>query len=279
MTTANERRRLGTATYEEVMCRGFDEAETPFSGSGLLDFVFADLWNRPGLSRRAKRLVTLSCVSAADTQAPIVEHVYAALKSRDLSIDDMHEFVLHFAVYCGWPKASFLNATVLEQWEEICREEGNEIPSREPRPLWRPDLSVEERIRGGEECFAWINCVPAPPKDTAYVGSGILPFVFGEVWQRPFLSVRDRRFLTIAAVGLDDTIVPIRSHVYSGLKSGDVSFEELKELTLHFAAYAGWPKASFLNQVVLESWAQIEAEGGIRVGDEPVYHPEPKEGR
>ena len=265
-------RSRGKATYEEVMCTPYSGDDTPFSGAGLLDFVFADIWNRPGLSRRARRLVTLTCAGAADTQAPIVEHVYAALKSGDLSIDDMHEFVLHFAVYCGWPKASFLNATVLEQWERVCKEEGREAPSREARPVWRPDLSMEERIRGGEECFAWINVVDAPPKDTAYVGSGILPFVFGEVWQRPFLSVRDRRYMTIAAVGLDDTIIPIRSHVYSGLKSGDVTVEELKELVLHFAAYSGWPKASFLNQVVLESWAQIEAEGGVRVGDDPVYH-------
>jgi len=267
-----DRRTRGEATYLEVMGTPPAASQTPYDGAGVLDFVFADVWNRPGLSRRARRLVTLTCVGAADAEGPIVEHVYAALKSGDLSIDDMHEFVLHFAVYCGWPKASFMNSTVLAQWALICEEEGREPPSTEPRPLWRPELTMDQRIEGGAKCFAWINCVDAPPRDTAYVHSGILSFVFGEVWQRPHLTVRDRRFMTIAAVGLDDTIIPIRSHVFSGLKSGDVAYDELIELVLHFAVYSGWPKASFLNQVVVESWAQIEAEGGIRVGDAPAYH-------
>jgi 4-carboxymuconolactone decarboxylase len=76
----------------------------------------------------------------------------------------------------------------------------------------------------------------------------------------------------VAAVGLDDTIIPIRSHVYSALKSGDVTLEEMGELVLHFAVYSGWPKASLLNQVTTESWARIEAEGGIRAGSAPAYH-------
>jgi 4-carboxymuconolactone decarboxylase len=42
------------------------------------------------------------------------------------------------------------------------------------------------------------------------------------------------------------------SHVYAALKSGDVSFPEMDELALHFAAYYGWPKACHLNQVIDE---------------------------
>ena len=64
----------------------------------------------------------------------------------------------------------------------------------------------------------------------------------------------------MACVGCDDTVIPIRSHVHSALKSGDVSYEEMRELVLHFAAHSGWPKASFLDQVVAESWAAIAEE-------------------
>jgi 4-carboxymuconolactone decarboxylase len=42
--------------------------------------------------------------------------------------------------------------------------------------------------------------------------------------------------------------------------SQHVRIAEERELVLHFAAYAGWPKGSFLDQVVAESWAQITAE-------------------
>ncbi|HZQ58451.1 MAG TPA: carboxymuconolactone decarboxylase family protein [Acidimicrobiales bacterium] len=268
---ASDRRRLGEATYREVMTVPCVADGTPFTGPGLLDFVFADVWNRPGLSRRDRRLVTLTCVAAADTQAPIEEHVYAALNSGDISYDEALEFVLHFAVYCGWPKASFLNMVVQQQWARICADRG-EAPPSSALPVWGEGFDAEERMRGGEACFAWVNCVGAPPRDTPYTQAGILGFVFGEVWQRPHLSVRDRRVMTVAAVGVDDTIIPIRSHVYAALKSGDLTLTEMQELVLHFAVYAGWPKASFLNQVVAESWARIESEGGTRPGEAPAYH-------
>jgi 4-carboxymuconolactone decarboxylase len=261
-----DRRRRGESTYHEVMTVPCEADDTPFTGPGLLDFVFADVWNRPGLSRRDRRLVTLTCAAAADTQGPIEANVYAALNSEDLSYEELLEFVLHFAVYCGWPKASFLNMVVQQQQRRICVKRGGDLPSSDPMPPWKPELTQAERQAGGLDCFTWINCVGAPPADTPYTGA-ILNFVFGEVWQRPGLSVRDRRVMTVAAVGLDDAIIPIRSHVYAALKSGDLSLEEMLEIVLQFAVYSGWPKASFLNQVVVESWAQIGTEGGVRADD------------
>jgi 4-carboxymuconolactone decarboxylase len=269
---AATRRQRAEATYREVMTVPYQGGGTPYEEAGLLDYVFGDIWNRPGLSRRDRRLVTLTCAGAGDTTQPIEDHVYAALKSGDLSLEALLEFVLHFAVYCGWPKASFLNQVVQQQHARIYAERGLEPPGREPLAVWQPDLTSEERIRGGAECFAWINCVDAVAGDTPYTLAGILNFVFGEVWQRPGLTVRERRIMTLAAVGLDDTVIPIRAHVSSALKSGDVSFEEMQELVLHFAVYSGWPKASFLNQVVSESWAKIQSEGGVRAGAAPSYH-------
>ncbi len=271
-----ERRRRGLATYLDVMTVPHRSPETPVTGPGALDFVFAGVWNRPGLSRRDRRLVTVTCTAAADTEGPIRAHVYAALNSGDLSYEEMLELALQFAVYCGWPKASFLNMVIQEQWRRICSDRGLDPPSADPLPPFGPDLSVEQRIAGGERCFAWINGVGPPPPDTPYAGAGILNFVFGEVWQRPGLSVRDRRVATVAAVALDDTVIPIRSHVYGALKSGDLTVEEMLELTLHFAVYSGWPKASFLNQVVAEAWTQVQAEGGLRQGEAPPFHGRPE---
>jgi len=71
-------RARGRQTYEAVMAVPTTSAPSPCSESGLLDFVFADIWNRPILSRRDRRWITLACVSAADTVGPIEAHVYAA---------------------------------------------------------------------------------------------------------------------------------------------------------------------------------------------------------
>jgi 4-carboxymuconolactone decarboxylase len=191
---------------------------------------------------------------------PIESHVYAALRSADITFEEMQEFVLHFAVYCGWPKASFLEQIIWQQQARINDERGEAPPEQRRLEAWNAGMDPEVRLQNGERCFATINCVPPPGRVTPYTTAGILNFVFGEVWQRPGLSVRDRRFITLACVGLDDTAMPIRSHVYSALKSGDVSYEEMREFVLHFAACSGWPKASFLDQVAAESWAAIQQE-------------------
>jgi 4-carboxymuconolactone decarboxylase len=51
-----------------------------------------------------------------------MSHVYAALKSRDLSFDEMDELALHFAAYCGWPKAAHLDQAIGEQKQRVLDE-------------------------------------------------------------------------------------------------------------------------------------------------------------
>lgn len=227
----------------------------------MVDFVFAEVWPRPGLSRRDRRFVTLPCVAAADAEGPLRDHVYAALNSGDLTIVEMRETVLHFAVYAGWPKASRFNIVVDEQWDRIHRERGDEPPTPEPLlPLPTPS-EPEARLVTGEKSFREINCIPfAPIRDNPYSGAGILNFVFGEMWLRPGLGMKERRLITVACVAFQDAPIPILSHVYAALKSRDVSFDEMDELALQFAAYYGLAKAQSLTQVIDEQKARVTAE-------------------
>jgi 4-carboxymuconolactone decarboxylase len=63
--------------------------------------------------------------------------------------------------------------------------------------------------------------------------------------------------MTLACVGLDDTLIPVRSHVYSAMKTGDVTYDEMREMVLQVAASSGWPKASFMQQTVDEEHARV----------------------
>ena len=81
---------------------------TPYLEHGVVDSVFGELWDRPGLSRRDRRFITLACVAAAAVDEPVQQHVYAALASGDISREEFQEIVLHFAYYPGWPRASAL---------------------------------------------------------------------------------------------------------------------------------------------------------------------------
>lgn len=250
----------GRAAFHDVMTFPAPEDGSPATVS-MLDFVYADVWQRPVLSRRERRFITLACVADADAEAPLRDHVYAALNSGDVSITEMQETVLHFAVYGGWPKASRFNMVVDEQWARIHRERGEQVPAPLPLlPLSTPS-DPEARLALGEQSFKDVNCLEyAPTRDNPFHGAGILNFVFGEMWLRPGLGMRERRLVTVACVAFQDAPYPILSHVYAALKSRDLSFDEMDELALHFAAYYGWPKASHLNQVIGEQKQRVLAE-------------------
>jgi 4-carboxymuconolactone decarboxylase len=259
-TTDADRVERARSAFADIMTVPAPESCTP-AVAGMLDWVFAEVWHRPGLSRRDRQFVTLPCVAAADAEGPLRDHVYAALNSGDVSITEMRETVLHFAVYGGWPKASRFNMVVDEQWQRIHDLRGETVPAAPPLlPLPTPS-DPEERLATGEQSFKDINCLPfSPVRDDPFQGAGILNFVFGEMWLRPGLGMRERRLVTVACVAFQDAPYPILSHVYAALKSRDLSFDEIDELALHFAAYYGWPKAFNLSQVIGEQKARVTEE-------------------
>ena len=77
------------------------------------------MWQRPGLGMKERRLITVACVAFQDAAYPILSHVYAAMKSRALSFDEMDELALHFAVHYGWPKGAHLDQVIAEQHQRV----------------------------------------------------------------------------------------------------------------------------------------------------------------
>jgi 4-carboxymuconolactone decarboxylase len=96
----------------------------------------------------------------------------------------------------------------------------------------------------------------------AYINAGVIGFVFGEMWRRGILTPRDRRWITLSCVGAADAAVPIESHVWAALNSGDVTAEEFDEFVLHFATQLGWPKGSVLNMHGMKAMARLAEEHG-----------------
>jgi len=74
--------------------------------------------------------------------------------------------------------------------------------------------------------------------------------LFGAVWSRPALGVRERRLITLTILmGLGNEMT-LRLHLGAAMKSGDLSDAEIDELILHVAHYGGWPQAAVASQVV-----------------------------
>jgi 4-carboxymuconolactone decarboxylase len=66
--------------------------------------------------------------------------------------------------------------------------------------------------------------------------------LFGDVWNRPELSKRDRSLVTCAALIVLGKVDQLSFHFPFAVKNG-VTKEELIELTTHLAFYGGWPNA------------------------------------
>ena len=66
--------------------------------------------------------------------------------------------------------------------------------------------------------------------------------LYGDVWERPQLSKRDRSLVTVAALIAMNRPDQLRSH-FSRARANGVTQEELIETITHMAFYAGWPNA------------------------------------
>lgn len=71
--------------------------------------------------------------------------------------------------------------------------------------------------------------------------------VFGELWQRDTLSMRERRLICIICAAAAGSEVAVENHVGGALDSGDISLEELQEVCLFFANYYGLTNSMVLN--------------------------------
>lgn len=67
--------------------------------------------------------------------------------------------------------------------------------------------------------------------------------LFGDVWERPGLSPRDRSLITVASLIALYRTNELPFHLKKALDNG-VSRDELIEVITHLAFYSGWPTAS-----------------------------------
>ncbi len=66
--------------------------------------------------------------------------------------------------------------------------------------------------------------------------------IYGDLWERPGLSKRDRSLITVAALVATHRPVQLKTHIRRALGNG-VTREEIAEIVTHMAFYAGWPAA------------------------------------
>ena len=65
-------------------------------------------------------------------------------------------------------------------------------------------------------------------------------YLFGEIWSRPGLALRDRSLVTVSVLCATGKEPQLRGHLKGALNVGHTP-DALKEVMIHVAHYAGWP--------------------------------------
>ena len=68
------------------------------------DVLFSDIWERPGLAKRDRSLITVAALVALYRTNELPGHLRRAL-DNGVSRDELVELITHLAFYAGWPTA------------------------------------------------------------------------------------------------------------------------------------------------------------------------------
>jgi len=104
-------RRAGLERMEQVY--GFDMQDMPGDFFAYTaDHLFGDIWNRPGLSDRDRRLLLLGALTATGAADVLGIQVPAAHTNGELTAEQLREIVIFLSHYAGWQNGARLNTIV-----------------------------------------------------------------------------------------------------------------------------------------------------------------------
>ena len=112
-------------------------------------------------------------------------------------------------------------------------------------------LEMIKKVYGGD--------VVLPPEGTVFTDI-MLEQVFAEVWSRDVMSIRDRRLVLLGIIAEKGEAMTFGIQVKAALKNGELEPEEIRELMLMIAQYAGYPRAAGLLGIVEEKIAEVAKE-------------------
>lgn len=246
-----ERTARGVALQAEVNGQAAQPPISPVEES-IRDFVYAEVWSRPGLDRRSRYLISIAgAVMSAAPEWMIDGYVRGALKGGELTLAELREGALHLAVYGGWPRGLEWDAANSRVQQALG------LPAADCPPIRAEAWDPIARGEVGQANFTSTMTFPGGPSSNPFQ-EAINNFVFGEMWCRPGLDERSRRWITLVGVANSAAEIPIKSHFHAGMASGNCTKEEMLEFSLQYGVHAGWPRASLVNGIIMQMAEKVE---------------------
>jgi 4-carboxymuconolactone decarboxylase len=110
-------------------------------------------------------------------------------------------------------------------------------------------LAILQQLFGGE---------PQPTATSRAMMELSTSHLFGEIWARPQLGLRDRELITITAIATLGRERQLRLHLKGALNAG-LTREDIIEAFMHLAYYAGYPAAFTALAIADEVFAASDA--------------------
>ncbi len=110
-------------------------------------------------------------------------------------------------------------------------------------------LHILEQLFGGEPAASEVSA-PMMALSTSHL--------FGEVWARPGLSLRDRELITVSVIAALGRERQLRLHLRGALNAG-LTRDELVEAFMHLAYYAGYPAGFTALAIAKEEFDAVDA--------------------
>jgi 4-carboxymuconolactone decarboxylase len=108
----DELRRKGLEKMNEVYGWEMPNVEGDPFFDLTVDHLFGTIWNRPGLSMRDKRIMTLTAVAALGNDALAEIQANAALHNDEMTGDELKEMAVFLTQYLGFPLGSKFDGAV-----------------------------------------------------------------------------------------------------------------------------------------------------------------------
>ncbi len=199
--------------------------------------ALAWLLTRPGVT---------SVIVGAKSIAQLSENLGAGELARALTSDQIARLDAVSALpveYPGW-MVDYQAAARIPGGERPMADDGQDV--RRAR-----GLAILETLFGGEPPTTPVN------RDLMAISTQHL---FGDIWSRPGLSLRDRELVTVSVIAALGFERQLRLHLRGAIAAG-ITRAELIEVFVHLAHYSGYPSGFTALAVAHEVFEQIDGEG------------------
>jgi len=203
------------------------------------DVLFGEIWPGQGLSPRDRSLAVISVLIATNKPDQLRGHLGRAL-TNGVTPMEASGVLTHLAVYSGWPNA----VSALEVYDKVYTERNIDFAALQadlqPLSPASSDSATAEAVT---------NQFGAVAPKFADLNNR---FVFGDLWTRSDLSVRDRSLVTIATLTATGDIDLLEPYLRRGVEAG-LTRDEIAEALTHLGFYAGWGKTTRALAVVTKT--------------------------